>query len=452
VSRDEIPHAPALPGLTVVAKPIGPLCNLACEYCFYLEKKDLYGERHAFRMSDAVLDRFIQEYFAASPFPEVTFAWQGGEPTLMGIPFFRRVVELQQKHRPRGTRVVNALQTNGILLDEAWCDFLREAGFLVGLSIDGPEHLHDRYRVDHTGKPTFARVMRALGLLQRHGVEFNTLTVVHRENGQQPLEVYRFLKEQGSHFPQFIPLVERVSDDGSLVPPGQIATGRSAPVSPWSVRPEDYGSFLCAIFDEWVTHDVGRIHIQIFEVQLAIRLGLPASLCLFAPTCGRGLALEHNGDVYACDHYVYPEYLRGNLLRESLRDCVSLPAQREFGRMKRDALPSHCRECDVRFACHGECPKRRFVATPDGEPGLNYLCPAYQRFFRHIDSPMRAMADLVRQGLPAARIMEPGRRSRADGPAFGSQVGRNARCPCGSGQKYKRCCGAQRSGGLKERP
>jgi uncharacterized protein len=433
------------PGLHVLAKPIGPLCNLACEYCFYLDKKTLYGEKHRFRMPDAVLERFIEQYLAASPDPEVNFAWQGGEPTLMGLDFFERVVELQRKHCPPERRVTNALQTNGLLLDDAWCEFLRREEFLVGLSIDGPPHLHDRYRVDQGGAPTFDRVMRALGLLQRHGVEFNTLTVVHRENSQEPLETYRFLKEQGSRFVQLIPLVERCSPDGSLAGPPHLHPGAhprasAAEVTDWSVRPEDYGSFLCAIFDEWVRRDVGRIYVQLFELQVAIRLGLPASLCLFAPTCGRNLALEHNGDVYACDHYVYPQYLRGNIRDRSLADWAGAAAQRGFGRMKRDGLPRLCRECDVRFACHGECPKHRFVMTRDGEPGLNYLCPAYQRFLRHVDPQARAIADLLRRGQPAALIMEPLAPRESARPGPGVRVGRNDPCPCGSGRKYKRCC------------
>jgi uncharacterized protein len=258
--------------------------------------------------------------------------------------------------------------------------------------------------------------------------------------------VYRFLKEQGSRFLQFIPLVERSAADGSLAGPPELDGPASvSTVTPWSVRPEDYGSFLCAVFDEWVRHDVGQIHVQLFEVQLAVRMGLPASLCLFAPTCGRGMVAEHNGDVYACDHYVYPEYRRGNILRRSLEECVSSPEQREFGRMKRDGLPRACRKCEVRFGCYGECPKRRFVTTPAGEAGLNYLCPAYKRFFQHIERDMRAMADLLNRGLPAALIMDlrsgnAGGRSRS-----GPRVGRNDPCPCGSGRKYKKCCGGNQT-------
>ncbi len=435
-----------IPGLHVLAKPAGPLCNLACKYCFYLEKKDLYDAKQSFLMSEDVLERFIEQYIAASPGPEVTFAWQGGEPTLIGLPFFRRVVELQEKYRRPGTQVTNAFQTNGLLLDDTWCEFLRREKFLVGVSIDGPPHLHDGYRLDRRGRPTCERVLRVLERLGRHGVEFNTLTVVHRENSQHPLEVYRFLKEHGSRFLQFIPLVEREAPDGSLAGPPELDGSMSVPpVTRWSVRPEDYGSFLCTVFDEWVRHDVGQIHVQLFEVQLAIRMGLPASLCLFAPTCGRGMVVEHQGDIYACDHYVYPEYRRGNILSRSLAECVGSPAQRKFGRMKQDGLPRLCRECEVRSGCHGECPKRRFVATPDGEAGLNYLCPAYKRFFQHIERDMRTMGDLLNRGLPAALIMDLRSGRAALRSSARPRVGRNDPCPCGSGRKYKKCCGGSQA-------
>jgi uncharacterized protein len=438
------PPPRSLPGLHVLAKPAGALCNLACKYCFYLEKKDLYDGKQSPRMSEEVLECFIQQYIAASPAPEVSFAWQGGEPTLMGLDFFRRVVELQRKYRPSGTRITNAFQTNGLLLDEVWCEFLRREEFLVGLSIDGPGSLHDGYRVDRRGRPTLDRVLRVLERLQHHKVEFNTLTVVHRENGQRPFEVYRFLKKHGCRFLQFIPLVERAAADGSLAGPPELEGSTSdSPVTPWSVRPEDYGNFLCAVFDEWIRHDVGEIHVQLFEVQLAIRMGLPASLCLFAPTCGRGMVVEHNGDVYACDHYVYPEYGRGNILSRTLAECAASPEQREFGRMKRDGLPHACRECETRFACHGECPKRRFMTTPDGAPGLNYLCPAYKQFFRHIEPDMRTMADLLNRGLPAALIMDLHARKDGAAPHGTQRAGRNDPCPCGSGKKYKKCCGAR---------
>jgi uncharacterized protein len=436
--------AVAPPGLHVLAKPAGPLCNLACAYCFYLEKKNLYPRPHPFRMSEAVLERFIRQYIAASALPEVSFAWQGGEPTLMGVDFFRRVVELQRRHRAPGTRITNSLQTNGLLLDDEWCAFLRREGFLVGLSIDGPRHLHDVHRVDGDGRPTFDRALRSLHLLQRHGVEFNTLTVVHRENGEHPLEVYRFLRDCGSHFLQFIPLVERVTAEGALSgPPVPDRAPGAASVSPWSVGPEQYGRFLCSVFDEWVGNDVGRIHVQLFEVQLGVRMGMTASLCLFSPTCGRAVVLEHDGDVFACDHYVYPEYRRGNILSRSLAECAGSPEQREFGRMKRNALPRACRACDVRFACHGECPKRRFVTSAEGETGLNYLCPAYKRFFHHIEAPMGEMADLLGRGLPAALIMDPrARREAAAGQRVAARAARNDPCPCGSGRKFKKCCGA----------
>ena len=439
----------------IMTKPIGPICNLDCKYCYYLEKVELYPGRRSFRMPDATLESYVRQYIESQTgLPEIAFAWQGGEPTLMGLDFFEKVVALQQKYCPPDTKITNALQTNGTLLDDAWCAFFREHDFLIGLSVDGPEALHDRYRVDKGGKPSFDLVMRGLEFLKKHRVEFNTLTVVHRYNSKEPLTVYNFLKEHGSRFMQFIPIVERVgegrgNEDGLLwlAPPPvldpeddlEIVDG--PPVTPWSVRPKDYGEFLVAIFDEWVRKDVGRIHVQIFEVQLGIWMGLGASLCVFTETCGNALAMEHNGDLYACDHYVYPEYLLGNILETPIRELVDSPAQVRFGELKRDALPRFCRECDVRFACNGECPKHRFAKAPDGEPGLNYLCAGYKRFFHHIDPYMKAIGDLLRRGRPASEIMPiVAERDRAEAERRRWMTAtRNDPCPCGSGKKYKRC-------------
>lgn len=394
----------------MMTKPVGPICNLDCRYCFYLEKEKLYPPAEPFRMAPEVLESYIRQYLQQDS-PEVTFAWQGGEPTLLGVDFFRQAVDLQRRHAG-GRRVINTLQTNGTLLDDAWGAFLKEHGFLVGLSLDGPRALHDAYRVDKRQQPTFDRVRNGLRVLQKHAVEFNTLTVVNHRNVQHPLEVYRFLKETGSGFLQFIPLVERKRDDRArelgldlATPPGPGEPPARSPVTAWSVEPGAYGEFLVAIFDEWVRQDVGRVFVQLFDVALGNWMGLGSSLCVFSETCGRALAVEHNGDVYACDHYVYPAYRRGNLLHQNLGDMVDGPAQRKFGQDKKDTLPRYCRTCAVRFACHGECPKHRFVRTPDGEPGLNYLCPAYQRFFTHIDPPLRLMSALVRAGRPAADIM-----------------------------------------------
>ena len=438
----------------IMTKPIGPICNLDCRYCFYLQKEELYPGNRRWAMSDELLERYIRDYIAAQEVPEVNFAWQGGEPTLLGVRFFRRVVELQQKHA-RGKRILNAIQTNGTLLDDEWCSFLHDNEFLVGLSLDGPRELHDAYRRDKQDRPSFDRVMRGLELMQKHRVEFNTLTVVNRLNAHHPLEVYSFLKEIGSRFLQFIPLVEReppgekgdTEAKHQLAGPPDLVGPEAAPrVTDWSVEPEQFGVFLCAIYDGWVRHDVARIFVQIFDNALGIWSGAGASLCVFAETCGRGLALEHNGDLYACDHYVYPEHRLGNVMDHDLKDMVRSQQQVDFGAAKRDTLPNYCRNCDVLFACRGECPKHRFVRTPEGEPGLNYLCPSYQRFFRHIDRDMRLMTQLLAAQRAPAEIME--MYASADRRAVNAAsvipvrrgVGRNEPCPCGSGRKYKQCC------------
>lgn len=405
----------------VMAKPSGAICNLDCRYCFYLDKESLFEPGTRFRMGDEVLSAYIRQQFESQRGPEVVFAWQGGEPTLMGIEFFERAVALQREFA-QGRSVENAFQTNGVLLDDAWGAFLHREKFLVGLSLDGPAALHDAHRVDKGGRPTFERVMRGLGVLRKHGVEFNTLTVIHRDNVRHPLEVYRFLQEAGSGFLQFIPLVERQPGDATRArglnhaPPPVADTGETQ-VTDWTVPAADYGEFLVTLFDEWVRRDVGTTFVQLFDVALGIWMGLPAGLCLFRPTCGDGVALEHNGDVYSCDHFVYPEYRIGNLLNTSLGDLVRGPSQRAFGKAKQDTLPAYCSACDVRFACNGECPKNRFLRTPDGEAGLNYLCEAYQRFFRHIGPAMNAMAALIHQRRPPSEIMEAMRRIPRNGSA-----------------------------------
>ncbi len=437
-----------------MAKPTGPICNLDCRYCFYLEKERLYPGTSSWAMPDAVLETFVRDYIAAQDAPLVTFAWQGGEPTLLGLEFFRRVIELQRRYAD-GRRIENTLQTNGILVDDGWAAFFAEHGFLVGLSIDGPRELHDRYRVDRGGAPTFDRVMKGIAALKRQGAAFNTLTVVHRDNARAPLDVYRFLKEAGSGFLQFIPIVERVT-----MASGGIAAGRKSPrtnghssrselsvpgpagggrVAAWSVDPADWGGFLCAIFDEWVRHDVGRVFVQMFDVALESWYRGDASLCIFSETCGRALAVEHNGDLYSCDHYVFPAFRLGNIADTPVGELVASPGQRRFGDIKRDTLPDYCRRCDVRFACHGECPKNRFIETPDGEAGLNYLCAGYKRFFTHIDAAMRFMASELAQQRAPANVMEwAGAQDRQRAAAA---AGRNDPCPCGSGKKFKKCCG-----------
>ena len=352
-------------------------------------------------MSDEALETFVRQYIAAQDVPEVTFAWQGGEPTLLGVEFFRKAVKLQRRYSG-GKRIQNAIQTNGTRLDGEWCEFLREEKFLVGISVDGPPKLHNAYRVDKGGRGTYDTVLRGLRLLQKHGVEFNTLTVVNRKNARHPLEVYRFLRGLGSRFMQFIPLVERLPDaeaaglglDLAMPPQPGVEDAARLPVTEWSVEPGQYGEFLCAIFDEWLEHDVGRVFVQLFDVTLGnhLRGGHEGGLCYFSETCGNALAIEHNGDVYSCDHYVYPQFKLGNILNSSLGDMVSSDFQRSFGKAKSSTLPRYCLECDVRHLCHGECPKHRFLHTPDGEPGLNYLCRAYKRFFTHSTPALQRMA------------------------------------------------------------
>ncbi len=429
----------------VIAKPVGPICNLDCGYCFYLEKAKLYPAESgiaAWSMREDVLDSYVRQYIEAQQVPVVNFAWQGGEPTLLGLEFFARVVELQKKYSG-GRHIENGLQTNGVLLDDLWCEFLAGNGFLVGLSVDGPPDLHDLYRIDRGGGPTSATVMKAISLLKKHAVEFNTLTVVQRKNADWPLEVYRFLKESGSGFMQFIPGVARCAQgatpDGlALVSPEYSAPTR---VTEWSVKPLQYGNFLCAIFDEWVHRDVGRCFVQLFDVALESWCGMEPGLCIYSRTCGEAMAIEHNGDLYSCDHYVYPGNRLGNIAERSLVSMVTSAKQRAFGENKLNALPRYCRECEVHFACNGECPKNRFVTTPDGEEGLNYLCAGLRRFFNHVAPFMRFMARELREQRPPANVMSWVREEDIpDRP--GRRPGRNDPCPCKSGRKYKKCCGA----------
>ena len=401
----------------VMTKPIGPICNLDCTYCFYLKKEALFPQ-HAraaeFRMSDATLESYIRQYAASQPGPEISFAWQGGEPTLLGLDYFEKIVALQKQLCPPGKRITNAIQTNGTLLTDAWCTFLARERFLVGLSIDGPAELHNRYRVTRGSKATFDQVYHGLTLLKKHNVDFNTLTVVNKEVAENPLQVYEFLREHGSGYIQFIPLVERLGGgDNTNQYGGRLRILSAMPeVAPWSVEPLQYGKFLSDIFDVWIKRDVGRIFVQIFDVQLGIWAGYGATLCVFAETCGSALALEHTGDLYACDHFVSPEYKLGNINTQRLDKMANSPEQKKFGTDKRDLLPQYCRSCEVRFACQGECPKNRFAFTPDGEPGLNYLCAGYKHFLNHVRPQMLMMAELIRHGRPAADVMsmpQPGR-------------------------------------------
>jgi uncharacterized protein len=399
-------HASGPAPFQVMAKPTGPLCNLDCTYCFYLEKENLYPGTKNWAMREDVLETYIRQYIESQPQPIVSFAWQGGEPTLLGIPWFENVLVLQQKYA-RGKRIENAVQTNGVTLDATWAEFFAANDFLIGISVDGPRELHDFYRVDKGQQPTFDRVMRGIEHLKKAGVRFNTLTVVNRNNSYHPIEIYEFLKDIGSGFMQFIPVVERRVSQPSLE--GLVLLGpeqKSAHVTHWSVEPTIFGDFLCAIFDVWVRNDVGKRFVQLFDVTLELWLGLQPSLCVFAETCGNALAVEHQGDLYSCDHYVYPQNKLGNILDDPLASLFKTEKQQDFGRAKRDSLPTLCRECDVRFACNGECPKHRFMTTPDGEPGLNYLCAAYKKFFHHVTPYMEFMGrELLNQRSPA-RVME----------------------------------------------
>jgi uncharacterized protein len=397
----------------VFVKPSGALCNLDCQYCYYRDKRSLYADAGAPRMPDDLLERYILQHIQAAPGPEVSFSWHGGEPTLLGIDFFRKAVELQRKHRPAGWRIRNGIQTNGVLLDEEWCRFLAAEDFSVGLSLDGPAELHDAYRVTRGGQPTHAPAMRGYELLRKHGVYTDVLCVVHALNVRQPLTVYRFFREIGCRYVGFLPVVERAGET----------------VSPHTVSPEDYGTFLCKAFDEWIARDVGRITVQTFEEAARPALGMEHSLCVFRETCGDIPVVEHNGDFFPCDHYVDCEHRLGNIRETPLVELLESAAQRAFGDAKRDALPRYCRKCEVLAMCNGGCLKYRFVRTPDGEPGLNYLCAGLKRFFLHSREPLARLAARQRPAGPAFR----------PAPAL---AGRNDPCPCGSGLKYKKCCGA----------
>ena len=408
----------------VMTKPIGAICNLDCEYCFYLDKEELYPNTRSFRMTDEVLENYVRQYIESQQVNEITFAWQGGEPTLMGVDFFRRAVEYQQKYRRVGTRIQNTFQTNATLLNDEWCKFFKQNNFLIGISIDGPPELHDKYRYDKRGRPSSDDVLRGLRFLQKHQVDCNVLCVVNSHNADYPLEVYRYFKELGAQFMQFIPAVERVGEKG---------------VTDRTVRAAQYGKFLCAIFDEWVVNDIGKIFVQIFDVALEAWLGYQPSLCIFNETCGNAMAIEHNGDLYSCDHYVDPEYFLGNVMDTPMEALVESTFQRKFGTDKRDTLPQYCLDCEVRFVCNGGCPKNRFIKTPSGEDGLNYLCAGYKEFFNHIDRPMKMMAAALQAGRPADSIIPLLRPKPVVGIGT-RKVGRNSPCPCGSGKKYKQCC------------
>jgi uncharacterized protein len=400
----------------IFAKPIGAVCNLDCRYCYYLKKQDLYPEAESFRMPEDVLEEYIRQHIEARPSETVSFSWHGGEPTVLGLDYFRRIVALQRKHRPLGRRIFNGIQTNGILLDEEWCRFLAAESFGVGLSLDGPAELHDCYRVTRGQEPSHQQTMRGYELLRRHQVPCDILCVVHDRNVRHPLQVYRFFREIGAKYLGFLPVVERMPE----------AEGG---ISPHTVPAEAFGTFLSTILDEWLRRDVGRIAVQIFEEASRPARGLEHSLCIFRETCGDIPVIEHNGDFYSCDHFVDPEHRLGNIRQRPLAELLDSPEQIAFGRAKRDALPQYCLDCEVRDMCNGGCPKDRFLRTPDGEPGLNYLCAGFRSFF-HFSRP-----HLARLAPAPAPETIPVRAA--------PKTGRNDPCPCGSGRKYKKCCRAR---------
>jgi uncharacterized protein len=398
-------------GIHVLAKPMGSTCNLRCDYCFYLEKENLYPAKENLRMPDEVMKAYIKGYVRSQPAPEVEFVWQGGEPTLGGIDFYRKVVMYQKPYLASKT-IRNSIQTNGTLLTDEWCEFLKKNNFLVGLSLDGPEDIHDRYRRNRGGQPTFDDVMRGMRLLKKWGVEFNVLACVARETAYRPMDVYHFFKEQGASFIQFTPVVERIPDQKVAgrgfrfaMPSSLDARETNTRVTSWTVEPEQYGEFLIAIFDEWVRQDVGKVFVMNFEWTLNAAVGNGSPVCVFSRQCGRALAVEHNGDVYACDHYVYPEYRLGNLLADDLGQMVQSSVDRGFGSHKEDTLPRCCRECDVLQACWGGCPKHRFIQSSHGEPGLHYLCAGYKKFLRYSSKYMIAFRKLIELDLEPSYIM-----------------------------------------------
>ena len=423
----------------VMVKPAGPSCNLNCTYCYYLEKLKLYDEGKVLRMSEELLESFTRQYIEAQQVPVVNFTWQGGEPTLMGLEFFMKAIDLQKKYAG-DKKIENAFQTNGTRLNDDWCKFFKDNNILVGISIDGEEHNHDYHRRTFSGGPTFRKVMQGIELLHRYGVEFNTLSTVNSYNAGFAKETYRFLKKIGSGFIQFLPVVERISDASDEKKLRLVAPGHGeAVVTDWSVNAADYGKFLITIFDEWVRHDVAKYYVQIFDSTLANFVGENPGVCVFAETCGDALALEHNGDLFMCDHFVYPENYLGNIQSTPLADLVKDQRQFDFGISKRNALPSFCLRCEVRYACNGECPKHRFLMTADGKPGLNYLCEGYRMFFRHAEPYMEYMSKELKNKRPPANVMT-WIRNRENQVKSDLLPGRNDLCPCGSGKKFKNCC------------
>lgn len=402
--NDNIANPFAKP-LYVMLKPAGAHCNLACKYCYYLEKNKLYPTAQRHLMSDEMLEQFTREYIEAQTMNQVLFTWHGGEPLLRSIDFYRKALSLQQKYAG-GRRIDNVIQTNGTLLTDEWCEFFAQNHWLVGISIDGPQPDHDHYRLTAAGKPSWKKVMQGIKLLKKHGVEWNAMAVVNAYNANHPLEFYRFFKENGCQFLQFTPIVERLTrhEDGRTL--ANLADKDEISLSEASVAPEQWGYFLCAIFDEWVRKDVGRIFVEIFDCTLANWMGISPGICAYSKECGHAGVMEHNGDVYSCDHFVFPEYKLGNIRDHSLIDMLYGEQQQEFSRLKHSSLPRQCKECDMEFACHGECPKNRFMKDKYGDSGLNYLCPGYYHYYQHVAPYMDYMKQELMSQRPPSNIMK----------------------------------------------
>ena len=402
--NDNIANPFAKP-LYVMLKPAGAHCNLACKYCYYLEKNKLYPTAQRHLMSDEILEQFTREYIEAQTMSQVLFTWHGGEPLLRSIDFYRKALSLQQKYAG-GRRIDNVIQTNGTLLTDEWCEFFAQNHWLVGISIDGPQPDHDHYRLTAAGKPSWKKVMQGIKLLKKHGVEWNAMAVVNAYNANHPLEFYRFFKENGCQFLQFTPIVERQTrhEDGRTL--ASLADKNEIPLSEASVTPEQWGYFLCAIFDEWVRKDVGKIFVEIFDCTLANWMGVSPGICAYSKECGHAGVMEHNGDVYSCDHFVFPEYKLGNIRDHSLIDMLYGEQQQEFSRLKHSSLPRQCKECDMEFACHGECPKNRFMKDKYGDSGLNYLCPGYYHYYQHVAPYMDYMKQELMAQRPPSNIMK----------------------------------------------
>ena len=402
--NDNIANPFAKP-LYVMLKPAGAHCNLACKYCYYLEKNKLYPTAQRHLMSDEMLEQFTREYIEAQTMNQVLFTWHGGEPLLRSIDFYRKALSLQQKYAG-GRRIDNVIQTNGTLLTDEWCEFFAQNHWLVGISIDGPQPDHDHYRLTAAGKPSWKKVMQGIKLLKKHGVEWNAMAVVNAYNANHPLEFYRFFKENGCQFLQFTPIVERLTrhEDGRTL--ASLADKDEISLSEASVAPEQWGYFLCAIFDEWVRKDVGKIFVEIFDCTLANWMGVSPGICAYSKECGHAGVMEHNGDVYSCDHFVFPEYKLGNIRDHSLIDMLYGEQQQEFSRLKHSSLPRQCKECDMKFACHGECPKNRFMKDKYGDSGLNYLCPGYYHYYQHVAPYMDYMKQELMAQRPPSNIMK----------------------------------------------